>query len=72
MEIKHKSYWHACVKYDFESSAKSGADPGFSIRRGADPLSWGLGAPTYDFATISKKLHEIGKILGREGGGGAP
>ena len=33
--------------------------------RGANPP--GEGAPTYDFATFSKKLHEIEKILDRKG-----
>ena len=62
MEIEHKSYWHACVECEFESSAKSGADSGFSTGGGADPRE---GASTYAFAKISKKLHEIEKILGR-------
>ena len=48
----------------WESS--SGADPGFNVGGGANP--WG--APTYDFAKISEKLHEIEKILVRMGGGG--
>ena len=30
----------------------------------------GGGAPTYDFAKFSEKLHEIEKNLGRGGGGG--
>ena len=41
----------------------SGADPGFPVAGGADPL----GAPIYDFVKISQKLHEIEKILGRNG-----
>ena len=40
-----------------------GADPGFPIGGGANPR--GGGAPTYDFAKISQKLHEIEKMLGR-------
>ena len=42
----------------------SGADPGFPVGGGADPLG---GAPTYDFVKFSEKLHEIEKILGRRG-----
>ena len=34
-------------------------------RRGRQPSG---GAPTYDFAKFSEKLHEIEKILGRRGG----
>ena len=45
-----------------------GADPGFPVGGGADPLG---GAPTYDFVKFSEKLHEIEKILGRRGGGRA-
>ena len=45
----------------------AGADIGFTIG-GAPTLQ---GVPTYDFAKISEKLHEIEKILVR-GGGGAP
>ena len=41
-----------------------GADPGFPIGGGANPLG---GVPTYDFAKFCEKLHEIGKILGRRG-----
>ena len=49
----------------------SGADPGFPVGGGADPLG---GAPTYDFVKFSQKLHEIKKILGRRSAraGGAP
>ena len=43
----------------------SGADTGFPVGGGADPL--GGGAPTYDFVKFSEKLHEIEKILGRGG-----
>ena len=47
----------------------TGADPGFPVGRGANPL--GRGSPTYDFVKFSQKLHEIEKILGcGEGGGG--
>ena len=42
----------------------TGADPGFLLGGGANPLG---GAPTYDFVKFSKKLHEIEKILGRRG-----
>ena len=42
---------------------KSEADPGFTVRGGADPR----GAPTYDFVKFSEKLHEIKKILDRRG-----
>ena len=45
----------------------TGADPGFLVGGGTDPL-WGL--PTYDFVEFSQKLHEIEKILGC--GGHAP
>ena len=41
----------------------AGADPGFPVGGGPDPM----GAPTYDFAKISIKLHEIEKILGHRG-----
>ena len=44
-----------------------GADPGFPVGGGANPLA---GAPTYDFAKFCEKLHEIEKILGRRGGTG--
>ena len=44
-----------------------GADPGFHVGGGANPP--GGGAPTYNFANFSEKLHEIEKILGRGGGG---
>ena len=47
-----------------------GADPGFPVRGGANPRRGG-GTPTYDFAKISGKLHEIEKILGRTGVAGA-
>ena len=40
------------------------ADPGFPIG-GAPTLQ--VGAPTYDFAKFSEKLHEIENILGRRG-----
>ena len=40
-------------------------------RRGRQPSGgrglWGWGAPTYDFAKFSKKLHEIEKIVGHRG-----
>ena len=39
--------------------ALPGADPGFPIGGGANPLE---GAPTSDFAKISKKTHEIENI----------
>ena len=50
---------------------RSGADPGFPVGGGADPLG---GAPTYDFVKFSEKLHEIEKILGHKGvrAGSAP
>ena len=41
-----------------------GADPGFPVGEGADPLG---GASTYDFVKFSEKLHEIEKILGCRG-----
>ena len=48
---------------------KAGADTGFPVGGGANPL----GAPTYDFANFSKKLHEVENILGRRGAApGAP
>ena len=47
----------------------TGADPGFPVGRGANPLG---GSPTYDFVKFSQKLHEIEKILGCGGRGGAP
>ena len=37
-----------------------GADPGFPVGGGADPLG---GAPTYDFVKFYEKLHEIEKIF---------
>ena len=42
----------------------SGADPGFPVGGGDDPLG---GVPTYDFVKFSKKLYEIEKILGHRG-----
>ena len=50
------------------------ADPGLPQGGGAN--SPGEGAPTYDFAKFSRKLHEIERILTSggwgEGGGRAP
>ena len=43
----------------------AGADPGFPVGGSANPP----GAPTYDFAKFSKKMHEIETILGRGGEG---
>ena len=40
----------------------SGADQGFPVGWGANPLVGG--APTYDFAKFCEKLYEIQKILG--------
>ena len=45
--------------------AQSGADPGFPVAEGANPPG---GAPTYSFAKLCEKLHEIEKILGHRGG----
>ena len=42
---------------------RPGADPGFQVGWGANPGGWGV--PTYNFAKITEKLHEIEKILGR-------
>ena len=41
-----------------EGGGLGGADPGFPVG-GVSTLQW---APTYDFAKISEKLHEIEKI----------
>ena len=41
----------------YRTSAETVADPGFS--RGGGANSRGGGTPTYDFAKISKKLHEM-------------
>ena len=46
------------------------ADPGFPQGGGANSPGGG-GAPTYDFAKFSQKLHEIERILTPGGGGGA-
>ena len=43
-----------------------GADPGFPVGGGADPLG---GVPTYDFVKFSEKLHEVEKSLGCGRGG---
>ena len=43
-----------------------GADPEFPVG-GAPTLQWG--APTYEFAKFSEKLHEIEKNLGPGGWG---
>ena len=43
---------------------ESGADTGFPVGGGGRG-----GAPTYEFAKFSKKLHENEKIAGRVGGG---
>ena len=40
----------------------TGADPGFPVGGGADPLG---GAPIYGFVKFSQNLHEIENILGR-------
>ena len=42
----------------------------FPIRGDANPR--GEGAPTYDFAKFSEKLHKLEKILGRRGAPGEP
>ena len=44
----------------------SGADPGFSVGGGANPL--GTPASTYNFVKFSQKLHEIEKFLGHRDG----
>ena len=41
----------------------SGADPGFPVGGGPNPP----GAPTYNFAKFSIKLHEIKNIFAMEG-----
>ena len=38
------------------------ADPGFPRGRGANSRGGGWGAPTYNFAKFSQKLHEIERI----------
>ena len=43
----------------------AGEDPEFPVVRGANPR--GGGAPIYDFAKFSEKMHEIETILGRKG-----
>ena len=48
----------------------SAADPGFP-QWGAPTPQGGGGAPTYDFAKFSQKLHEIKRIWA-PGGGGRP
>ena len=49
-------------EYNYESIIFiPGAGPGFPVGGGANPP----GTPTYDFAKISQKLHEIEKILDR-------
>ena len=45
------------------------ADPGFPRGGGANSPG---GAPTYDFAEISQKLHEIERIWTPGGGGARP
>ena len=45
------------------------ADPGFPRGGGANSPG---GAPTYDFAKISQKLHEIERIWAPGGGGARP
>ena len=50
-------------------SSQTVADPGFLP--GGTPILRGWGAPTYDFAKISQKLHEIERIWTRGGGGHA-
>ena len=47
------------------------ADPGFPRGGGANSPGGGGGAPTYDFAKISQKLHEIERIWTPRGGGRA-
>ena len=49
------------------SAEIAGANPGFPVGGGADPLGGGGGAPTYDFVKFSEKLHEIKKIMDRRG-----
>ena len=49
--------------------ARSAADPGFPRGGGANSPGGG-GAPTYDFAKFSRKLHEIERIWAPVGGGG--
>ena len=50
--------------------ASSVVDPGFPRGGGAD--SGGGGAPTYDFAKFSQKLHEIERNFTPGGGGTCP
>ena len=47
------------------------ADPGFPRGGSANPKGGG-GAPTYDLAKFSRKLHENEEILGRGGARPSP
>ena len=60
---------HTAVRILQFTTYKPGADTGFPIGEGTN--IW-RGPPTYDFAKLSKKLHEIEKILGRWGEGRVP
>ena len=53
---------------EHEGYVMQGTDPGFSAGEGAKP-HWegGRRSPTYDFAKLSQKLHEIENILGCQG-----
>ena len=58
-----------CKYLAIQSWHQSVADPGFPRGGGANPPG---GAPTYDFAKFSQKLHEIERIWTPRGGGARP
>ena len=66
---EHRAGFHERNQWICETHTTfSVADPGFP-RGGAPTLR---GAPTYDFAKFSQKLHEIERIWTRGGGGTRP
>ena len=58
------------MKKNWEKILFTVVDPGFPQGEGAN--SPGGGAPTYDFAKFSQKLHEIERIWTPGGGGARP
>ena len=64
-------WYYALLINNVQIITFSRADPGFSVGGGANRPGEG-GAPTYEIAKFSEKLHEIEKISGRRVGARAP
>ena len=71
--LMFEMYFECLIHYTWRIVTIAGADPGFPVEGGTDPL--GGGRQHTIFVKFSQKLHEIEKILGRRRGartGGAP